>query len=142
MPENFVRNADRLMASALALYLRAEIERRGWTDAELADRAGIQRSTLYKLLNTPGQVPKLETLAALAQALEVDLARLVTLCGFPVGQDVLKSQADQVAMLLETVPELQGFFDILAVLRPEDIRAIRAYAEGMRRTRQKVEKTE
>jgi transcriptional regulator with XRE-family HTH domain len=126
---------NQAMASALSLYLKAEIERRGWSDADLADRSNLSRPTLSKLLNNPGQIPELDTLSKLAVGLGVDLTKLVTLCGFPASSDPVSSRGEQMAILLETVPELQGFLDVLARLRPDDIRAIRAYADGMARRR-------
>ena len=129
------------MSSALALWLRAEISRRGWTDSELSDRAGFSsRSTLSRILNKPEQVPKLETLAALAKALDEPLNKLITLCGFHlVGTDDEVDQAKQVALLLETMPELAGLFDTLLTLRPDDIRAIRAYVDGISSQQKKHE---
>lgn len=119
------------MASALALYLRGEIAKRGWEDAELADLAEIGRPTLSKILNNSKQVPTLATLAALSKALGVPLAKLITLCGFPVSKDhSAPVQAEQVAILLETLPEMHGLFDVLMTFRPDDLQAILAYAQG------------
>lgn len=119
------------MASALALYLRAELTRRGWTQAELADKAGIQRTTLGAILKKPNLIPELATLAALAPILGVDLAKLVVLCGFTVGKETGTSQAEQISLLLAVIPELSGFFEILVSLRAEDIRAIKMYVDGV-----------
>ena len=42
-------NPGNIMASGLAPYLRAELNRRGWMDSQLADGAGIDRSTLTNI---------------------------------------------------------------------------------------------
>lgn len=117
------------MANSLSAFLRAELNARGWLDSQLADTAGIDRSTLSNIFKNPQSIPKLETLDRLAQALKIPLARLITICGFDV-HDTGANVDEQVAILLKSVPELKSFFSDLAQLRPDDLRVIRAYVEG------------
>jgi transcriptional regulator with XRE-family HTH domain len=51
-------------------------KRRGWTQAQLADRARISRGYLARL-ETARQDPTLTTLERLAQALRVKVSRLL-----------------------------------------------------------------
>jgi transcriptional regulator with XRE-family HTH domain len=51
-------------------------KRRGWTQAQLADRAGLSRGYLARL-ETARQDPTLTTLEALAKALRVKVSRLL-----------------------------------------------------------------
>lgn len=56
--------------------IKRERERRDWSQAELARRAGIHRVTLADLERGASQ-PSLDTLLALAEALRVPLTRLL-----------------------------------------------------------------
>jgi transcriptional regulator with XRE-family HTH domain len=51
-------------------------KRRGWTQAQLADTAGLSRGYLARL-ETARQDPTLTTLEALAKALRVKVSRLL-----------------------------------------------------------------
>ena len=78
--------ADRLLAEARAHPLwgfelavlqfadqvDAEMERRGMTRAELAERAGVKASYISRVLNNPENIT-LQTLFRLANALEMDV---------------------------------------------------------------------
>lgn len=70
------RTADSPM-DRLALALRRERERQGLSLSETAKRAGIGKSTLSQLESASGN-PSVETLWALATALDVQLAQLLT----------------------------------------------------------------
>lgn len=67
-------------ARAVGANIRRLAKRKGITLAHLADRAGIGRTTLWRLLDTSGQGPsdpRLSTLTALAWVLGVDVAELL-----------------------------------------------------------------
>jgi transcriptional regulator with XRE-family HTH domain len=117
------------MASGLAAFLRAEIDRRGWSDQQTAERAGIPKSNLSSLLNKPGVVPKLETLDRLAHALEIPLARLIMVTGFSVERDDRRTNDERIATMLEAVPELRGVIEQLLQLPPDDLRTVQGYVE-------------
>lgn len=62
---------------AFGVRLRALREARGWTQAELADRADIGSATIYRI-ETGLHAAGLDVLACLAEALEMTLAELLT----------------------------------------------------------------
>jgi transcriptional regulator with XRE-family HTH domain len=68
---------------AIAASLRRERERHGISLAELARRAGVAKSTLSQLESGVGN-PSVETLWALAVALDVPFSRLVDPPGAPI----------------------------------------------------------
>jgi XRE family transcriptional regulator, regulator of sulfur utilization len=63
-------------AKRLAIRLRELRERRGWSQEQLAARAGISRGYLARL-ETARQDPRLSTLEKLARALKVKAATLL-----------------------------------------------------------------
>ncbi|WP_219413654.1 helix-turn-helix domain-containing protein [Pseudonocardia nigra] len=71
------------LVESIAAVLRRERERHGISLAELARRAGIAKSTLSQLEAGAGN-PSVETLWALAVALDVPFSRLVDPPGPPV----------------------------------------------------------
>jgi len=63
-------------AKRLAMRVKEERERRGWTQEQLAEKAGISRGFLARL-ETARHDPKLSTLEKIAKALKVDIAKLL-----------------------------------------------------------------
>jgi transcriptional regulator with XRE-family HTH domain len=59
--------------------VRRERERRGWTQAALAARVGVQAQTILNLENGKTRTLKLGKLPALAEALELPLAQVIAL---------------------------------------------------------------
>lgn len=55
-------------------FIRSRREALGYSTRELARRSGVEQSVLVRLENGTTQFPRTERLAALAQALEVNLA--------------------------------------------------------------------
>lgn len=120
------------MPSSLALFLRSEIDRRGWDDSKLARKAGIHKSALHYILTKDTAGPYLKTLDKLARALDVPLARLIRVAGYDPGEDDRPVEIEQTAILMETVPELREVVDSLKTFSAEDLRAIRLYVQGRR----------
>lgn len=63
--------------SPIRLRLRELREARGWTQAELASRAGVARATVNRLEQRPPRLLDLVTMERLARALGVDPAVLL-----------------------------------------------------------------
>lgn len=121
------------MGSGLSLFLLAEIERREWTQARLAEEAGITPGALSKLIRNPDQDPDLETLDKLALGLKIPLVKLITAAGYNPGDYRPYPQTEQIAMLLEEVPALRDLHEAVVSLPPDDLQAVLAYALGRRR---------
>ncbi len=90
-----------VVSSGLAAYLRSELEQRRWTNARLAAKAGLDKSSITYIFNSPNSVPRLDTLAVLANVLDVPLVRLIKLCGFEPGEDDGLLDQERIAILLE-----------------------------------------
>jgi transcriptional regulator with XRE-family HTH domain len=60
----------------VAMRVKEWRDRRGLTQEQLADKAGISRGYLARL-ETARQDPKLSTLEKIAKALKVDIAKLL-----------------------------------------------------------------
>jgi transcriptional regulator with XRE-family HTH domain len=80
----------------IATFLRNQLAERGWSQQDLADRADMQAGSLTYILKRDHIVPQLETLDALARALDLPLAQLIAACGFEVSRpgDVYLSAED------------------------------------------------
>lgn len=125
------------MPSGIAAFIRAEIDARGMTQAAFAERAGIRKSSLSYILNTPNMRPRIGTLERIAQALDVPITRLIEVAGIPVpprrhdaGDDAETEQVGtRLTAMVESVPELAGLLDHLTQLPQEDIQAVARYVE-------------
>lgn len=123
------------MPSALAEYLRDEIERRGWSDAQLATTAKITPGALSKILQGKSKKPKLDTLAKLAIALKAPLARIILLAGYELGESYPVSRDEQIGTLLQLVPEYREIVEELNQLTDADLQGLLGYARALRHQR-------
>ena len=109
------------MSTAFAGYLRAEIGQRGWSERELARRAGISISTLHNLLHDERAQPTLVTLRNLATALGVRMARLIELLGYQIDgePDLRHALTEDDMAILEGLSsaELRDLLDLVRRLR-------------------------
>ena len=134
----------RATASRLASYIKAKMKERGIaTYAQLAEKAGLQRSVISYIMTTPDVSPDKRTLKKLADALDVPIEVLQALAG-PAetgearggagsgiggdrrGADGLDSTT---AELLRTLPGLAGLTHVLAQLSQEDREELLAIAK-------------
>ncbi|MBT9385501.1 helix-turn-helix transcriptional regulator [Pseudooceanicola sp. CBS1P-1] len=66
------------MSAILATNLRAQMERRSLSMAQLSRKAGTNDTAVYDILKQRTRSPKLDTIAKLADALEVRVIDLLT----------------------------------------------------------------
>ncbi len=86
----FIETTQRsIMSVKLSDYLKHELDKRGWTRREAADKFGISATALTMLINIPERVPDLPTLRGIADGLKEPLARLLDLAGYPVEREAL-----------------------------------------------------
>jgi transcriptional regulator with XRE-family HTH domain len=112
------------MGAEFAGYLRAEIRQRGWSERELARRAGISISTLHNLLNDERAVPTLDTLRRIATALSVQLGRLVELLGYDIDGPRRR------ARIIDALTE--DDYAILESLSSDELRDVLAFVRRLR----------
>ncbi|HEL3169513.1 TPA: helix-turn-helix transcriptional regulator [Stenotrophomonas maltophilia] len=120
----------------LARALRREREHLGVSVSELAKRAGVAKSTLSQLEAGIGN-PSLETLWALASALEVQVSQLIAPPQQPVqvirageGARLASEQADYVVHLLAACPAGARRDIYRVVVEPASIRESAPHPPG------------
>lgn len=109
----------------IAALIRTGRIRKGWNQADLAQRAGISRSTLIHLERGTGRAPHISTLRKLAQALDLAPEQLLAApAAPPPAQDDRRSLSSPVAFDWATNPALQQaaelYPDRFAGLSPDD----------------------
>ncbi len=94
--------------STLASFLRSELERRGWSQNQLANKAGVRESTVSNILNKPGGVrSKPQTLRKLAAALEIPESDLTEHIGYSIeGASTPDDRHLRMARLIDSLPWL------------------------------------
>ncbi len=85
----FIETTHQPMSAALSEFLKHELDKRGWSRREAADKFGISPTALTMLINIPDRIPDLPTLRGIADGLKQPLARLLELAGYPVERDAL-----------------------------------------------------
>jgi transcriptional regulator with XRE-family HTH domain len=120
--------------TGLAYLLKSEMEARGWTQTKLAEVSGVPDSTISKIIKNPDQIPKLENLALLAQALELPLSKLIAACGYSVDNSVL-SDSERLQAIVDAIPDFQRLVEEMMTFSPTDQADVLAYIEMRRRHR-------
>jgi transcriptional regulator with XRE-family HTH domain len=62
-------------------WIRDEIKRRGWSQAILAERAGLSRSSISGMLTSGRRKPGMKFFAGIAKAFDLPLAEVVIMWG-------------------------------------------------------------
>jgi transcriptional regulator with XRE-family HTH domain len=90
-------------------WLQGKLNERGWKPDELADKAGLGRSHVYKLLSPHYQQnPRRETVRRIAEALGVPLSEAMRAAGYEASAHFVYDTNDifvETANLLREVPE-------------------------------------
>jgi transcriptional regulator with XRE-family HTH domain len=107
--------------SALATFLRAELEKRGWRPYNLAIRSGVASSTLWNILNAEDVVPKRETLTRLARALELPPRILLEYAGYVIDESSSSEERlMRLSRLLDAMPRLGELAEKIAQLSSDE----------------------
>lgn len=129
----------------IARFLKQQLAERGWTQKDLAIRAEMQPGSLTYIMKRDYIVPQLETLDALARALDLPLAQLIAACGFQVSRpgDVYLS-AEESGLLAEIAahPDVQNTVHTLLTLPPTYQRIVFALADWAREATRQPELAE
>ena len=67
------------MPTSFSDWIRAEIKRRGWSQATLAERADISLSSVRRVLVTGRRKPGMRFFTGIARAFEMPLAEVVVI---------------------------------------------------------------
>jgi transcriptional regulator with XRE-family HTH domain len=103
------------MANELVTWLEEELESRGWSQRELARRAGIAHTTVSYVL-AGRQAPSWDFCAAIAEALGLAPTEVFVLAGLlPPPLPAVAEETEAVAILRELDPEARAH--ALAMLR-------------------------
>jgi transcriptional regulator with XRE-family HTH domain len=68
------------MTTDFGTWIRAELNRRGWSQATLATRAGLSRSSISKMLTIIGRrKPSMKFFVGLAAAFELSVVEVIVI---------------------------------------------------------------
>lgn len=115
--------------SVLLNYLEAEIERRGWTWTDLAEKAGVSKAVFTRWRRHPDSKVETETFVGLSEALGVSIMDLLVLYGIDPG--VLTSDFDdqRLRLYLQSDPQARAVAETLMRAHPDDRQAILAFVQ-------------
>ncbi len=65
------------MTTVFAVWIRDEIKRRAWSQTSLAERAGLSRSSISKMLTSGRRKPGMRFFAGIAIAFEMSVAEVI-----------------------------------------------------------------
>lgn len=91
----------------LATLIKAEQERRGWSLRQLADKCGLATSVLHRIVTNSSEEPRMSTLAAISEALELPFSRLVEAAGYPITDVSPDEEVVAVQQLAVSFPEFR-----------------------------------
>ncbi len=81
------------------------------------------------MLGRPGVVPELGTLHSIAKELGMPLRRLIEICGYPYDGDQERLRENQLAAMVQSVPELRSLVETLLTLPSNALAEIQLYTE-------------
>jgi transcriptional regulator with XRE-family HTH domain len=113
-------------------WLQAELQRRGWNQAELARRSGITSGQISRVLNRE-QGAGLETMRAVAQALDISLYDVFVRAGLLPAHAERDSLVQQLIDMLADLPRADQE-EILELARLKVERTKRVSRERKERT--------
>lgn len=118
--------------SAFATWLEREMKSRGWDGITLERDHGIPDSTTSRILK--GSKPKPPNVARYAKAFGADVADLMRLAGYPVGDPADPGEDEkQLLTQVRAFPWLQELVPEIASLSPRSQAIVRDLVESLRR---------
>jgi len=128
-------------ATPLAAWLRAQMKERGLSQAALSARAGVGAGTLNEIL-TRGQLPKVETLFCLADALDTSHLDILLITGhLRRGDELPGARTEPPDHEAERNMEwrlVEEFRRIPRELQPDALATIQIFARAEKRPRYRV----
>lgn len=111
--------------------LEREMERRSWSQRDVAIHTGVARTSIANILENPDVVPGLETLERFGTTFGIPLWRMVEIAGFDAGlpADTPAGISARVAALAGQLPAYREILDRLGEIDPRDAHAVLAYLE-------------
>jgi transcriptional regulator with XRE-family HTH domain len=77
------------MTTDFATWIRTELNRRGWSQTSLAERAGLSRSSVSKMLITGRNKPGMRFFVGIATAFELSVIEVIVI--WEAGQEERES---------------------------------------------------
>lgn len=130
---DFMTKGILLSMHALGTLIQAELDRRNWTQRQLAEAMGVTQPALSKLINDPERIPNLETLVSLSTALQIPLGQAIAACGFRVDRPANPDAWAEA--IIASVPELRLILEPILQLPASDRDAVLSYIDNLRHRR-------
>jgi transcriptional regulator with XRE-family HTH domain len=116
----------------LAAWLRGRLELSNMTQTAFAESIGLNKKTLNYLLRHPDHIPTVELLGQLAEGTGTPIDELIGMLGFPTGRrSTATTREAQIARLLEQMPALRQWIDVLSQMDARQLEALAAYRDGL-----------
>lgn len=126
---------EHMSKNYLKTYLQDRLDERGWTQAEFVRLTGIPRTTVANLLYGYNKMPTIETIGALANALEVPLRQVIEACGVQIdatpGEETSSEEARRYGRVIESIKPLRELFHLLSNANLRQINEVLTYAKGV-----------
>lgn len=111
----------------------------GWDQQELVEQTGLPRTTVANLLHGQNLMPKIPTVGALADALEVPPHEIMEACGVPLmaapKDETRSEQAQRFGRVIDSIEPLRELYDILQGANLSQIEDVVTYARNVVRNK-------
>jgi len=126
--------------STLAVYLRAQMKQRGWSQKQLAMTSGISESALSKLMHEGDREPELSTVVSLSKALDVPVRVLLEVSGVEIEPATKPDDRHRrISHLLEIAPWFAQASEYLLAMSAADQEAALIYLEMLAERNRKAQ---
>lgn len=133
--------------STFGTYIKSLMDRKGWSQVDLAVAVNVAPSTVNNWLNNPEPViPKPATLNRLADKLDVPRREMLEHAGFEIEDSGSpEARAGRIANLIEAMPRVKEINEQLFQLNPEEqdvaLSVLEAHLRERRRRSQSTQKS-
>ena len=106
------------MDSNFVNWLKDQLQKRNWSQADLARASGVHKQTIHYYLTKSSNAPHAHVLAKIAYALELPVEQVYRVAGFLPRPPQINETIEQILHELEDMPE-RDRQEVLAFIRME-----------------------
>lgn len=118
--------------SAFGAYVKEQMDARGWSQTDLANRSKVPDATISRILSQGKRRPNPVNVGKIAKAFDADVGKLMILAGYPMGYPASPEVEEQELLAqIRSLPWLADLTRDIASLSPEHQRVVARVVDAL-----------